>query len=81
MTKDGLVVARETKGERLPLANIIGEAPRTTLTSDQVDEVARHVLKEARKARCEREDEYCDLKLSSCHDDLTCPDDESSNSE
>lgn len=74
-TSEGLVVAKEEEGKRLPEADVIGEAPHTTLSSNEVDQVARYVLQGARKAHCEGKAEYCDLQLKSCKDD-DCKDDE-----
>jgi len=40
--------------EQLPLTDLIGEPPHTSLTDKQVDAVARNILKEARKGFCDK---------------------------
>jgi len=55
--------------KRLPETDVFGEAPHTDLTPDEVDLVARDVLKDARRARCAKEDEYCELQFKNCKDE------------
>jgi len=54
------------KKKRLPETNVFGEAPHTALSDDEVDMVARHVLRGARKARCDKTDEYCQIHFRKC---------------
>ena len=53
---------------RLPETDIWGEEPRTHLTDREVDTIARHVLTESRRDRCQRTGEYCDTELKSCNE-------------
>jgi len=57
------------KKERLPETDVFGEAPHTDLTNDEVDMVARMIMKNARKARCAQEDEYCQIQFKNCRDE------------
>ena len=45
---------------RLPLADLLGEPPKTALTDKQVDAVARAILKEGREDKCKK---GCDREL------------------
>jgi len=58
--------------KRLPETNVIGEAPHTELNNDEVDIIARMVLKHARKARCAKEDEYCRIQFDACRGNEVC---------
>jgi len=60
---------RFNKKKRLPETNVFGEAPHTQLSDDDVDAIARHVLRGARKARCDKADEYCQIEFKKCRDD------------
>jgi len=63
------VVRPHHTGKRLPETDVFGEAPHTDLSDDEVDIVVRNVLKAARKSRCARSDEYCQLQFKNCKDD------------
>jgi len=43
----------------LPEVDVPGEAPHTTLTSDEVDDLARDTILKARRTKCNAEDEWC----------------------
>jgi len=60
---------KQQRKKRLPETDVFGEAPHTDLTPDEVDLVARDVLKDARRARCASEDEYCELQFKNCKDE------------
>jgi len=72
-------VMPEHHEKRLPETDVFGEAPHTDLNNDEVDIIARHVLKGARAARCARTDEYCRLKFKNCFTDK-CRDEAASQS-
>jgi len=60
------LITPEEHRHRLPETDVFGEAPHTDLTSDEVDIVVRHVLRGARKRRCAKTDEYCNVELKNC---------------
>jgi len=53
------------KRVRLPETNVPGESPHTTLTPDEVDDVARETILEARKTKCDGIDEWCPENIGS----------------
>jgi hypothetical protein len=48
---------------RLQQTMLFGETPHSRLSGRIVDAIARHVLKQARKDKCDEADEYCQLSL------------------
>lgn len=61
--------SKRKKKPKLPETDVFGEPPHTSLSNDEVDLVARHILATARKARCAGEDEYCNIEFKNCKDE------------
>jgi len=49
--------------QRLPEADVIGEAPHSDLDSDQVDDIARFVIQQRLQRKCDGVEEWCPDQL------------------